>query len=118
MAFPLFLQSFISLQSCTYDVTSIAPFLESYARVMKTIQESQTFTEAFYSRLLQTDEKSTYPGLAGRVFGHDRLQHERTNSKLARTTWNPLFPINHAEAMARDLMGRLRRDSWLTSKKV
>jgi len=32
-------------------------------------------------------------------------------------TWNPLFPINHTEAMARDLMGRLRRDSWLVSKK-
>ena len=32
-------------------------------------------------------------------------------------TWNPLFPINHTEAMARDLMGRLRRESWLVSKK-
>ena len=31
--------------------------------------------------------------------------------------WNPLFRINHAEAMARDLNGRLRRESWLVSKK-
>jgi len=67
--------------------------------------------------VLQTDEKSTYPGLAELVFGRGRLRHERTNSKLARGTWNPLFPINHSEAMARDLMGRLRRDSWLSSKK-
>jgi hypothetical protein len=32
-------------------------------------------------------------------------------------TWNPLFPINHTEAMMRDLQGRLRRESWLVSKK-
>jgi hypothetical protein len=43
--------------------------------------------------------------------------HLRTNSKLVRATWNPLFAINHTEAMARDLLGRLRRESWLVSKK-
>ena len=32
-------------------------------------------------------------------------------------TWNPLFPINHTEAMIRDLLGRMRRQSWLASKK-
>ena len=67
--------------------------------------------------VLSTDEKSTYPGLARRAFGKDRLVHQRTNSSLARMTWNPLFPINSTEALARDLLGRLRRDSWLTSKK-
>ena len=36
---------------------------------------------------------------------------------MPRTRSNPLFPINHTEAMARDLMGRLRRRSWLASKK-
>ena len=51
------------------------------------------------------------------MFGAKRLVHERTNSKLARRTWNPLFPINHTEAMARDLTSRLRRESWLVSKK-
>ena len=66
---------------------------------------------------LQTDEKSTYPNLARQAFGEERLTHTRTNSKLPRTTWNPLFPINHTEAMARDLMGRLRRESWLVSKR-
>ena len=66
---------------------------------------------------LQTDEKSTYPGLAEEAFGKDRLEHQTTNSKLARMTWNPLFPINHTEAMLRDLTGRIRRESWLVSKK-
>ncbi len=67
--------------------------------------------------VLHTDEKSSYPGIAGAAFGVDRLVHHQTNSKLSRGTWNPLFPINHTEAMARDLMGRLRRESWLVSKK-
>ena len=66
--------------------------------------------------LVETDEKSSYPRLLQEAFG-TRLVHRRTNSKLPRTTWNPLFPINHTEAMARDLMGRLRRESWLVSKK-
>ena len=66
--------------------------------------------------LLTTDEKPSYPGLAMEAFGDERLVHTRTSSKLPRTTWNPLFPINHTEAMARDLMGRLRRESWLVSK--
>jgi hypothetical protein len=66
--------------------------------------------------VLNTDEKSSYPNLAAQCFGAQRLEHIRTNSQLARTTWNPLFPINHTEAMARDLTGRLRRDSWLSSK--
>ena len=65
----------------------------------------------------QSDEKSTYPGLARRAFGASRLLHVKTNSKLARMSWNPLFPINHTEAMARDSIGRLRRETWLASKK-
>jgi hypothetical protein len=66
---------------------------------------------------LDTDEKSSYPGLGAKAFGRQRLEHRRTKSKLVRATWNPLFPINHEEAMLRDLMGRMRRESWLVSKK-
>ena len=66
---------------------------------------------------LDTDQKSSYPHLAREAFGGDRLVHTQTNSRLARTVANPLFPINHTEAMARDLSGRLRRESWLVSKK-
>ncbi|MEL7089242.1 MAG: hypothetical protein AAGL98_12515, partial [Planctomycetota bacterium] len=64
-----------------------------------------------------TDEKSTYPGLIRRAFGRRLASHRKTKSILPRGTWNPLFPVNHEEARARDLMGRLRRESWLVSKK-
>jgi transposase-like protein len=64
---------------------------------------------------LITDEKSTYVPLARAVFG-DRVVHSRYSSKLARGCWNPLFAVNHCEAMMRDLTGRLRRESWLVSK--
>ncbi len=66
---------------------------------------------------LYTDEKRTYPGLARAAFGQRKLTHLKTNSKLARTTSNPLFPINHEDARLRDMSGRLRRQSWLVSKK-
>ena len=66
--------------------------------------------------LLESDEKSNYPRLAREAFGAERLIHERVSSKLVRDTFNPLFPINHEEALARDLMGRMRRESWLASK--
>src|SRR4029434_9078260 len=67
--------------------------------------------------LFETDPKSSYVGLAREAFGEKRLVHGRTSSRLPRTIANPLFPINHTEAMARDLMGRLRRESWLVSKR-
>jgi hypothetical protein len=66
--------------------------------------------------LFETDQKTSYVGLGREAFGRDRLVHGRTSSRLPRTVANPLFPINHTEAMARDLMGRLRRESWLVSK--
>ena len=66
---------------------------------------------------LVCDLKRTYPGLAKRALG-DRLRAvEAYSSKLLRDTANPLFRINHAFAMARDLTSRLRRRSWLASKK-
>ena len=88
----------------------------SRSAVLRVFRRGAALVQGLSEVVLQTDEKSTYPRLAERVFGKQRLRHERTNSKLARRTWNPLFPINHTEAMARDLTGRLRRDSWLASK--
>ena len=67
--------------------------------------------------LLESDQKSSYVDLAAEAFRPDRLIHMRTSGRLSRTTANPLFPINHTEAMVRDLTGRLRRESWLVSKK-
>ena len=67
---------------------------------------------------LTSDEKTIYPKLAREAFGKDRLQHTRVSSRLPRDTSNPLFRINLTNAMARDLCGRLRRRSWLVSKKA
>lgn len=85
--------------------------------VTRTLRRGADMARSMGVVALHTDQKSTYPGLAASAFGRDRLQHTTTNSKVARTKWNPLFPINHTEAMMRDLMGRLRRESWLVSEK-
>lgn len=85
--------------------------------IERTLRRGADLAGSLERVLLHTDEKKSYPALARRVFGANRLQHERTNSRLARGTWNPLFAINHTEAMLRDLTGRLRRESWLVSKK-
>ena len=85
--------------------------------VMRTLRRAHRLTRHLRMVFLSTDEKATYPRAARRIFGVSRVLHERTNSGLARMTWNPLFPINQTEAMARDLLGRLRRESWLVSKR-
>jgi len=66
---------------------------------------------------VDTDEKLVYPQLLRDAFRGKLLAHRTTSSKRERTTRNPLFPINQTEAIARDLMGRLRRESWLVSKR-
>ena len=89
---------------------------ESRAAIARTLEHGAALVKHLPMVELETDEKSTYPGLAKSAFGAERLVHLTTNSQLARMTWNPLFPINHTEAMLRDLSGRLRRESWLVSK--
>ena len=67
---------------------------------------------------IETDEKRSYPSLIRQVFGKQRqVVHAKTKSTRQRDVSNPLFAINQTEALARDLMGRLRRQSWLVSKK-
>jgi hypothetical protein len=66
---------------------------------------------------LLTDQKALYGSLGKKVFG-SQLTHETVSGRLARASWNPLFPINHTEAMLRDNCGRLRRRTWLVSKHV
>ncbi len=85
--------------------------------VRRTLQRGADIVRTDARITLTTDKKPTYPGLARTAFGSQLRLHTRINSQLPRTTWNPLFPINHTEAMARDLLGRLRRESWLVSKK-
>ena len=67
--------------------------------------------------LLHTDQKASYPPIARQVLG-DRLVHETTASTLVRDTHNPLFAVNTTLAMTRDNCGRLRRRSWLVTKKA
>ena len=65
---------------------------------------------------LETDEKLTYPEYFAEAFpGRARL-HDTTSGKAPRGAGTPLFAINLTEAILRDHAGRVRRDSWLTSK--
>jgi hypothetical protein len=89
---------------------------ESSQAIRRVLAAAVPLVKGLQGVVLHTDEKSTYPGLAREAFGEDRLDHHTSSSKLPRLNWNPLFPINHTEAMARDLTGRLRRESWLVSK--
>jgi hypothetical protein len=82
----------------------------------RTLARASDLASSLKTVLFETDQKSSYVELAKEAFGTHRLVHGRTSSRLPRTVANPLFPINHTEAMARDLMGRLRRESWLVSK--
>ena len=87
----------------------------SQRSVLRAIHRARDLSTELEKVCFDTDEKPSYSRLLRTVFGR-RLVHTRTNSELARGTWNPLFPINHTEAMIRDLSGRLRRESWLASK--
>ena len=67
--------------------------------------------------VFRTDKKISYGELAREVFG-ERVQHETTSSTDIRSTFNPLFAINTTLAMTRDNCGRLRRRSWLVTKRA
>jgi transposase-like protein len=67
--------------------------------------------------VLRTDQKPSYAPLAKEVFGN-RVQHETTSGLQIRTSFNPLFPINTTLAMTRDNMGRMRRRTWLVTKRA
>lgn len=88
----------------------------SLRSVRRTLRRGAEIVDEHGPVVLCTDEKAVYVPLAKEAFGK-RLVHEQTNSELARGTWNKLFPINHTEAMVRDLTGRVRRESWLVTKK-
>ncbi len=89
----------------------------SHGAVRRTLRRGADISRASLVVLLETDKKTSYVALAKEALGRHRLIHHATSSKLPRNIRNPLFPINQTEAIARDLMGRLRRQSWLASKK-
>lgn len=65
---------------------------------------------------LETDEKLTYPGYFDEAFAGRKCLHTTTSSQAPRGVGTPLFAINLTEGILRDHAGRVRRDSWLTSK--
>ena len=66
---------------------------------------------------INSDFKTSYPGLIARVFTRSKVQHHKTLGRAPRNADSPLAAINLAEAVIRDLTGRVRRESWLTTKK-
>jgi hypothetical protein len=100
------------------DEARIGPRRDRSRRSLsRTLNRARELAGKLRKVVLDTDKKASYVDLAKVAFGRDRLVHTQTSGKLARTVSNPLFPINHTEAIARDLTGRLRRESWLVSKK-
>ena len=83
----------------------------------RTLGRAAALTGNLETLVIETDEKRSYPPLIDEVFSRHRIAHDTTKSTRKRDVSNPLFPINQTEALARDLMGRLRRQSWLVSKK-
>ena len=51
--------------------------------VQRTLRRGADLVEDLDSVVFESDEKSSYPGLAGEAFGTERLVHRRTNSRLA-----------------------------------
>lgn len=66
--------------------------------------------------VFRTDQKALYPGVLKEVFGVDRVLHAQFSGKPCKAPKSPLFQINLAAAMVRDLEPRLRRRSWLAAK--
>jgi hypothetical protein len=90
----------------------------SRAACLRTLKRASSLAHELATVRFETDQKKSYPGLIRQAFAQGKpIVHERTSSRRVRDVSNPLFAINQTEALARDLMGRLRRDSWLASKK-
>ena len=89
---------------------------ESRGCLKRVLREGAKFCKKLSRVRIDTDEKTSYPGLICWAFG-PRHEHRQSSSRLPRDTSNRLFPINHMNAMVRYLTGRMRRRSWLTSKR-
>ncbi|MEM6676003.1 MAG: hypothetical protein AAF726_24350, partial [Planctomycetota bacterium] len=66
---------------------------------------------------LFTDKKPSYAPIANWAFRGKPIAHSQTSSTLPRGQRNPLFPINNEEAELREKLSRLRRESWLVTKR-
>ena len=106
-------------------LTAIARDEERYGRrrdlsirsIRRTLARAVPLVQGHSFLIVDTDKKSVYPALIREAFSGIKTFHRQTSSLIQRDVANPLFAINHSEAMMRDLSGRLRRESWLVSKK-
>ena len=65
--------------------------------------------------VLESDRKPTYGALCRRLLHKDVL-HRTHDSRARRDRANPLFPINHTNAMLRYCLARLRRRTWCVTR--
>ena len=65
---------------------------------------------------LDSDRKASYRRIARRLLG-GRIRHLTHDAAAPRNRLNPLFPINHSNAMLRYCLARLRRRSWCVTKR-
>lgn len=63
----------------------------------------------------ESDRKPSYGRLARELFG-PLIQHQTHDSRRRRDRSNPLFPINHMNAMLRYGLARLRRRTWCVTR--
>jgi hypothetical protein len=68
------------------------------------------------SVVLRSDEQPAYSRAISRVLDR-RIHHERTSSKDARTTANPLFPVNLADLLLRHCSANHKRETIAFSKR-
>ncbi len=66
---------------------------------------------------VRSDEHPAYPRAMRRVPGL-QVRHERTSSKAARTTANPLFPVNRLDLLARHTGANHKRETIAYSKRL
>ena len=84
--------------------------------VEKVLRALDAVTSHLSQLCLITDGKPLYGSLGRRLFAK-RFVHVKVPSTLPRTPSNPLFPVNHCEALMRCLVSRFRRVTWLGSKR-
>ena len=68
------------------------------------------------SVLLRSDEHPSYPRAVQRLRDRE-IVHERTSSKEARTTQNPLFPVNLSDLLIRHSSANHKRETIAFSKR-
>ena len=85
---------------------------DALARVFRRLK---VFAPTGQSFAFASDQKHLYSTMLRRFFDWE-VPHTKVSSEQRRDQTNPLKHINLTNAMARDLNGRLRRESWLVSK--